>query len=160
MDTTFYCNTATFWSYVYSRLLQTYKAMDAAIFAKGTQICYIAVSVAMGNRGNLWPAFLWGVRNKVPWDHQTVCLSMCLAPSPPHLSLTPVGFPTVKRLFRNLVQACKYYFKFKFCGKIGEIRQNSVSLFWYANKCVWNIAIFINCKYGDDAHFWHNVHHI
>jgi hypothetical protein len=51
-------------------------------FLKGTQICYILVSVAVGNEGGLWPAFLRGERDKVPLDHQVVCYVGVSAPHP------------------------------------------------------------------------------
>ena len=49
-------------------------------FLKGTQICYIAASVEVGNVGGLWPAFLRGERDKVSLGHQAVCLHMSLPP--------------------------------------------------------------------------------
>jgi hypothetical protein len=61
-------------------LLETYTAMVAMIFLKGTQICYIAVPVAMGN-GVVYVLHSFAEKEtKVPLGHQAVCLRMCLCP--------------------------------------------------------------------------------
>lgn len=58
--------------------------MDAVIFLKGTRICYIAVSAAVGKGVGVWPGFLRGGRDEVPLDHQAVCLRTCMCLRPPN----------------------------------------------------------------------------